>query len=89
MDNSELIILICQAIISLGGIASTILIVFRCFKLLFTRNDNTDKTIKQLENANKQLIEQNATNSEQIRQLTYQITKVVNGIDMTESDSYE
>lgn len=89
METNELIILICQALISLGGIASTILVVFRCFKLLFSKNDKTDKMIKALQDANKDLLNQNEQNSEQIKQLSYQITKVVNSVDVSESAQYE
>lgn len=89
MESNELIILICQALISLGGIASTILVVFRCFKTLFAKNDKTDKMIKALQKANDDLLKENEKNSEQIKQLSYQITKVINGVDVSESAQYE
>lgn len=89
METNEIVILICQAVISLGGIASTILIVFRCFKLLFTRGDKTDKLIEALRVANQELKTQNELNSKQIEKLSYQITKVVNSVDVSESDKYE
>lgn len=89
MNNEELVILICQAIISLGGIFSTIMVVIRCLRALTSRSDNNDKIIGELSINNQLLQQQLKDANEQINKLSIQITKVVDHIDLTESNSYE
>lgn len=89
MNDSEIFTLLLQSITTLGGVVSTILICVKCFHLLLSKHENSDKVISALKASNEQLRRENEKNSEQIRQLTNDINKLVNKVDLSESDKYE